>query len=166
MTYHLNSIANYFIEKANEHGNANLTPMKLLKLVYIAHGWSLAISEKPLFGDEIHAWKYGPVIPNLYHSVKRFKAQPVTEPLAEFTGSFIHESDKKILDFVWNQYGRYDGIRLSAITHQENSPWFKVWNEARETLIPDDLIKDYYRTLYQQALRNLEEKKKEAADAV
>lgn len=165
MTYQLNSIANYFIDKANKQGNSDLTPMKLLKLVYIAHGWSLAISNKALFHEEVHAWKYGPVIPPLYHSVKRFKSLPVTEPLPEFTGSFIQEGDKKVLDFVWNQYGRYDGIRLSAITHKEDSPWYKVWNESRETVIPGNLIKDYYGGLYAQALRNLKEKKEESVNA-
>ena len=49
-----------------------VSPMKLLKLVYLAHGWHLAIKGKPLIDEQIQAWDYGPVIQNLYHEIKGF----------------------------------------------------------------------------------------------
>ncbi|MCC7437458.1 MAG: DUF4065 domain-containing protein [Armatimonadetes bacterium] len=58
-------VGNSFLDIALKDGTA-LTPMKLLKLVYIAHGWHLGIMGKPLISDEVQAWKYGPVIPKLY----------------------------------------------------------------------------------------------------
>ncbi len=38
-----------------------LTPMHLLRLVYISHGWMLAIYGRSLFHESVEAWKYGPV---------------------------------------------------------------------------------------------------------
>lgn len=42
------AVANYFIDKAEEDLIFDLTPLKLMKLVYISHGWCLAIYDVPL----------------------------------------------------------------------------------------------------------------------
>jgi len=46
------AVANYLIGKAHSEGD-RITVMKLLKLVYIAHGWSLGLTGKPLIGEEV-----------------------------------------------------------------------------------------------------------------
>ena len=52
------TVADGFLELSRERHRA-LTPMQLLKLVYIAHGWRLGLYGKPLIRDEIQAWQYG-----------------------------------------------------------------------------------------------------------
>src|SRR5687767_12203236 len=69
MTYDPKSIANYFIDLAAAEGK-KLTPLQLIKLVYIAHGWYLGLTGKPLINESPQAWQYGPVIPSLYHALK------------------------------------------------------------------------------------------------
>lgn len=54
-------IANKFITLGNQHHNP-LTHMQLQKLTYIAHGYYLALTGKPLLNECVSAWKYGPVI--------------------------------------------------------------------------------------------------------
>jgi uncharacterized phage-associated protein len=56
------TVANRFLELAEAEGRS-LTPLQLMKLVYIAHGWMLGIHQRPLIKDHIEAWKLGPVIP-------------------------------------------------------------------------------------------------------
>lgn len=59
--------------------NKTLTPMQLIKLVYLAHCWMLALYSRPLIEEPIEAWKYGPVIPVLYHDIKHYGSNPVKE---------------------------------------------------------------------------------------
>ena len=76
------SVANYFLELAHKE-NRPIHLLGLVKRVYIAHGFSLAMLDKPLIDprfDPVEAWKYGPVIPSVYHSFKQYKASPITEP--------------------------------------------------------------------------------------
>jgi uncharacterized phage-associated protein len=63
------TVADEILKIAKRKG-LHITPMQLLKLVYIAHGWSLAILGRDLFPDRIEAWKYGPVIPDLYRATR------------------------------------------------------------------------------------------------
>ncbi|QLH42366.1 MAG: DUF4065 domain-containing protein [Coxiellaceae bacterium] len=46
--------------------------MKLAKLIYVAHGWSLALNDVPLIDEAVQAWKFGPVIESVYHEFKHF----------------------------------------------------------------------------------------------
>src|SRR5882762_236012 len=71
MAYDPKSIANVFLALAEAEGK-HLTPLQLIKLVYIAHGWYLALTQKPLISEQAEAWQYGPVIPSLYQEFKGF----------------------------------------------------------------------------------------------
>ena len=52
--------------------------MKLIKLVYIAHGWHLALENgKSLISEAVMAWKYGHVINSLYQKLKRYGSQDI-----------------------------------------------------------------------------------------
>ncbi len=33
---------------------------------------NLFLNDKPLFEDDIQAWAYGPVVPNVYHEYKKY----------------------------------------------------------------------------------------------
>src|SRR5258708_6687363 len=79
------AVANWFVEKANQGGKP-VTLMKLLKLVYFAHGWHLALTKKPLIKEEIEAWKFGPVAPDVYHVFKTNGAGPIKSPGEMFEG--------------------------------------------------------------------------------
>ena len=74
------SMANYFIELAQKDGH-EIRPLRLMKLVYIAHGFMLAMLDRSVLNprfDRVEAWKYGPVIPSVYHSFKGYGASPIT----------------------------------------------------------------------------------------
>ncbi len=156
------AIANYFLELAKKE-HKDIDPLKLQKLVFIAHGWHLGIHEAPLVKERVEAWEWGPVIPSVYHAFKHFGRRPVTEPGedAEWNplGSIepivpkVEESDRKTTDFlseVWKIYGKYSGIQLSNLTHEKESPWDKVRRaneDHRWLVIGDDIIQKYYREL-------------------
>jgi|SRR5882724_3871206 len=140
------AIANYFIRKSAETG-VPLTPMKLIKLVYIAHGWYLALANKRLIWEPIEAWQYGPVIESLYHAFKRYGNTPL--PLSAATDAVITDNEdrdiKRLLDKIWQSYSKFTAAQLSTITHQVDTPWSQVYNpNQRKVVIPDELIKRHY----------------------
>lgn len=141
-------IANYFINKSFETGDL-LTPMKLLKLVYIAHGWNLGITSKPLINEVTEAWKYGPVVPSVYYAFKNYGDNNITSMLNTSSGSDIDDDTKKLLDKVMLAYKNHNGLQLSTLTHQIGTPWYIVWHEmgakaSQSIPIPNNLIKEHY----------------------
>lgn len=159
------AIANEFIELASANGT-KLTHMALQKLVYIAHGWNFALneSEGALICDEIQAWDWGPVIPTLWDSLKRYGNRPVDNAIRseewrmdpDMRGNPIREAlspnEQNIVRLVFENYGSMGGGRLSEITHENGTPWSTVYKPGvRHIRISDDDIRDHYLTLKRQA---------------
>lgn len=161
MPYPTKAIANYFIEKSFDTG-VELTPMKLLKLVYIAHGWHLGLTGEPLIREAVQAWQYGPVISSLYQDVKRFGRAEITELIEEYVPDGRGDSDcvvpeirrddpvAPLLARIWDVYSGFDGGQLSTMTHQPGTPWYEVWRTQggafrSGAIIPNDLIREHYR---------------------
>lgn len=144
------TVANRFLDLSRASGDA-LTPMQLLKLVYIAHGWMLGLHGRPLIRDEVEAWQYGPVIPQLYNAIRRFKSQPVEGPIRA-PSEQLDNVENSIVEQVYNIYGRKSGPALSRLTHQKGSPWDAVYKHGQYgTVIPNDLIEDHYAMLAKRA---------------
>jgi len=139
-------IANKFIDIAKEKGKY-LTPMQLIKLVYIAHGWSMALNDKELLAEDVIAWKYGPVIPELYREVKSYRASNITNKIKVSDELEIKTEDIDLIKEVYEKYGKFDGLQLSAITHKKGSPWSKTWEKTPGEVIPDTDIGNYYKQL-------------------
>lgn len=144
--YNCFDIAKYFIDLAREE-DRGIDPMKLLKLTYIAYGYYLAFFDKSLFSNQIQAWKYGPVIPELYYVIKPFGYNNVNPLVLDLhTKNKISDEDKKFLKSLWDAYKNVSGIGLSELTHQENTPWHKTFNLNFSNIkIDNAVIKDYYR---------------------
>lgn len=144
--YNCFDVANKLLEFAKEDGKG-IDTMKLLKLTYIAHGYYLAFFDKPLFKNSIQAWKYGPVIPELYHAIKPFKTG-IVNPTVVSLHSYedIKKEDEKYLRAVWNHYKETSGIHLSNLTHQSGTPWANVYSEGIINIpIDNDIIKEHYK---------------------
>ena len=145
-------VANRFLELAEAKGD-KLTPMQLLKLVYIAHGWMLGLYGRPLIRDHVEAWQYGPVIPALYSHVRGYKGAPITGKISSILarGGVLDEEEEDVVSQVYGIYGQMSGMRLSRITHATGTPWSQTYEPGTfGTIIPTDLIEDHYRQLSEQ----------------
>lgn len=153
------AVANYFIKKALDDGTP-VTSMKLLKLTYIAHGWYLGLTQgEPLLNEGVEAWKYGPVIPSLYHTLKSNGYANVTRlqstwgpDMQPITPQIQQPTLPQFLDKIWEIYSKYDGLQLSALTHQENTPWSITWHkkggkDMMGSVIPNHLIGVHYQEM-------------------
>ncbi|HFP1255193.1 TPA: Panacea domain-containing protein [Escherichia coli] len=138
MAYSAAAVANAFIDKAKRGEIKDLTPMKLQKLLFYTQSWHLKLfNGRPLFDDLFARWPYGPVIPHLYHMLKKYGGDEIQEMI-----SIIIDSDgewkritptmqkgdtetRKLIDRIVEVYGSYSGTELSNMTHAPNAAWSK-----------------------------------------
>ncbi|MCG5526891.1 MULTISPECIES: Panacea domain-containing protein [Halorhodospira] len=141
-------VAKRLLEKAHERGQP-LTPMQLIKLVYIAHGWMLGLYSRPLINEPVEAWRYGPVVRSVYDQVKCYRSSPVEAIAAKPAELNDYEDD--LLDQVLEIYGDKSGLLLSTITHQSGTPWFITWHsQGMNGSISNDLIEAHFEELYRR----------------
>lgn len=147
MSYSALAVANEFIKLsrlANDRPH-EVTNMKLQKLVYIAHGYYLGLTDHPLINNDIHAFEWGPVIPVLYKNLKAYGANKIQNLIATEDSGPTDALSKAVIERVWKDYGQADGLALSRLTHKPNTPWSDTWTISKHGVIENDLIRDYYR---------------------
>lgn len=158
--YTAQHIANFFLDAA-EAENMPMTQFKLLKLVYIAYGWYLALTGNRLFLESIEAWKHGPVVSSLYYEFKHFRSDPIvgrSEDIDLDTWDTISRripsSDHKtllILRKVWAAYRRFSPRDLREKTHEPGGPWAKVYQTEMDVvpLNDKDILEHYSKRIGQ-----------------
>lgn len=125
------------------------THLQVQKLVYFCHAWMLGLYHEPMLLQPIQAWRYGPVLPELYESLRRYGREPIRRTIN--LGSIRVEENEyddrqeSIIRQVLDVYGHLSGVQLSTITHAPGTPWDKVWSASkRSIIISDNIIEDYY----------------------
>ncbi len=156
------AIANEFLERSGRDGLA-MTPMKLLKLVYIAHGWNLAVTGLPLFEDKVQAWQYGPVVPSLFHEFKEFGRKAIKKLAHTFEfderepsqlrvdAPFVPKTELdtiRLLDWSWGRYGKMSGPKLSELTHEAGTPWWEAREAMKKQNLAEGRLEDYWMKGY------------------
>jgi len=139
------AIANLFIKIWQKSSDGPLSIMSLLKYVYFAHGWTLGHTGQPLISHKVKAWKYGPVVPEVYYAyrgqsvyniVRTNDKYPLKEELSPVQDSVING--------VYREYSQLPAMELSALTHAEGTPWYRYRFTFYE-VIPNKEIQRYYR---------------------
>jgi uncharacterized phage-associated protein len=142
-----NNVADWFLMWADSD-DAEVSNLKLQKLLYYAQGHYLGLTGSSLFEDEIQAWAHGPVVPNVYHRLKKYGRNPVDVADAVFDG-FDWDDFRDIEDHlirVWNTYGQYDAWALRERTHRER-PWLEaIRPDARQIEIVPSALKEFFAT--------------------
>ena len=143
-----------------EH-KCRFTQFQLIKMVFISHGRTLAALDKPLIRDRIEAWKYGPVIPVLYHELKIWgdgciqalsycettpgKDDDIDANRKALFESVLSEQERSIIDDVVEEYGEWSFGDLQMLCHEPGSPWDRHYDDKFGTEIPDSTIREYYK---------------------
>lgn len=143
-------VVNAIIDSAIKQ-DKKLTPLQIVKLAYIGHGWWLQQTGEPLIEDEVQAWKYGPVFPTIYKMLKPYGRDVVTRkinPLSGERGQNLSDDAKHFLSALVRLYGDFSGIALSNLTHMPDTPWAKVYQPGILGIkIPNEMIEDHYNRL-------------------
>lgn len=135
-------IADFFIQKDHKLKD---NPMKLLKLVYISHGFYLAFTDSPLIEEEVQAWQYGPVIPELYFRIKTGNVN-VHHFHSDYQRFLKDTEVHQLLEAIYKKYSKFSALELSNMTHQKDSPWDITVSQFKSK-IDNQIIKEHYRKL-------------------
>ena len=135
-------VAEYIIHEAQKREKP-VTNIKLQKLLYFTQGSYLAKHKKKAFEDNIIAWKYGPVIKDIYYKYSLYGAKPII---------VVEEYDSKIslmlinaIDIVLESFLDVNQTDLIEETIKPGSPW--SYTDIDDVISVDD-IKDYFLINY------------------
>jgi uncharacterized phage-associated protein len=129
-TISANEVASYFIELASQNDENDLTNLKLQKLLYFSQAEYYLKNNKSLFSDEIEAWDYGPVVPNVYHKYKSCGSFPITVFDNWEKTNALSTEIIKFVEAIWEKWGKFSASYLVEITHKKDSPWKKYYKSG------------------------------------
>ena len=145
-THDARAVANVLIRLGID-GTRPRNPLQLIKLTYLCHGWMLGLYHRPLSAQPVEAWKYGPVIPDVYRGLKRYGNKRVTV-VQDFPSSDFDALEDDLIRQVFDVYSDFTGVQLSQLTHARGTPWHQVWHRmGRDSIIPDALIEEHFAEL-------------------
>lgn len=137
-------VANFFITVGSYNEGSEMTNARINKLLYFAQGRHLATYGKPLFDEKIEAWKFGPIIEEIYHSFKSYGNNIITKTKGEFDIEEMDDDDFQFLSDVFTNYADYSTSALIDKTHENGSPWSQVYIPNKNVVIPQNLMKKYF----------------------
>lgn len=163
-------VANSFL-KLSHNCQQGLDPLKIQKLIFFAHGWSLALDEISLINEPFHAWRFGPVISSVYHEFKQYGNNPIKHFMSElvesennsfsWSSTFITPDDRnanELIKKIFDNYGKFSGSELSNMTHEKGTPWYCTYHRGiKEGIkngkeILNNEIKKYFNHLAEQQI--------------
>lgn len=128
--YRARDIAEWFLAWADDI-EADISNLKLQKLLYYAQGHFLARTGAPLFDDAVQAWAHGPVVPDVYHAFKDYGRGPIDADRAvgaEFDWDRFKPVESFLMD-IWDRYGSLAAWTLREKTHRE-PPWRDAFEDG------------------------------------
>lgn len=99
-----------------------LSNLQIQKVLYIAQMLHLGRTGKPLFPERFEAWDFGPVVPSLYHALKRFQGELVTSFGAPAAFAFGTTQAFAIDDALMMTQHMSAG-QLVTFTHRPGGAW-------------------------------------------
>lgn len=95
---------------------------------------------KVAFYDNMEAWKFGPVLPNVYYTYCGFGANPITMNYPN--EKFPSPEDRKIIDPIVENKRKLLPWELETLTHDTNGAWAQTYRsgEGEYSIIPRELM--------------------------
>ena len=132
-------IVNLCIEKANPVSN-----LQLQKIMYFTHLYYLRNYKSKLITDlPFEAWKFGPVIEQVYYKYSIYVANPIINK--EKLDANVEQEIKRIgLDQVIINLSNYHFYELVEYSHKKGGAWDKTYQNGlgNHQIISDNLIEE------------------------
>ncbi len=133
-------IADAILLKSDVETGDIISNLKLQKLLYYVQGFHLAIHNKKIFGEEIEAWQYGPVVPVIYQEFKangNLGIEPGDDRVQ------LTKKEQELIDDVYDVYGQFSALKLMKMTYIE-PPWKDT---PINSIISTDKMEKFFSTL-------------------
>lgn len=135
----------------------SFTHLELEKIMYFSYCEYLREYHSPMFLEEFEAWRYGPVIPEVYHEFKKYSRSKIKindkDKLLVWSKIMKFKSYDKLLrviDKTLEEYGKCTARQLVDKSHEKDSPWYIVYRdgEGKNNKIPKELIEEFLEKEY------------------
>ena len=132
------------------------TPLHIVKLVYLCHGWMLGIKGKPLVDEPVVTGRFGPVLQSLYDRYQVFGDGRIVGPEQKGAEHIeLTPVHRAIIDFVHEVYEDTPDTELSELTHEPGAPWSEIYeSQGLDAVIPAELIQRHYRQMLDEIRRD------------
>jgi uncharacterized phage-associated protein len=112
-----------------------------MKFIYYAQGVYLATHNVPLFEEDLKAWQYGPVSPQVF---TKFNKKGISWFFDTDNAKVIEDKSViEVLEGVWKIFGSLSASKLVAMTHEE-TPWLDT---IRHETISKSSLRDYFKKM-------------------
>jgi len=136
--YNALDLSRYIVTKCIEDHHP-ISNLQLQKILYYIQREFLKNGEIA-FPDEIEAWQFGPVVPNVYYYFCGYGAMPIS--LAQ-ESVIINPQDAACINHIVEQKRMKNPWDLVSETHKTNGAWAKIYDNGKgnHCVIPIELIK-------------------------
>lgn len=136
------SVARYIIERCHSQ-NRSISNLKLQKILYFVQAEFLVSRGLPCFVEQIEAWDFGPVVPEVYQQYKIFGSSNIPMFGRLLNPVVIRREDQELINEIVDECARYSASTLVDITHNQ-SPWLEAYDPGCNNVISQKSIKDYF----------------------
>lgn len=120
-----------------------ISNLQLQKILYYIQKDFLQNNDAAAFSENIEAWQFGPVVPNVYYHFCGFGAMPITV-LGQSDGCYIKAADIQMIDAIVEEKRILNPWDLVEETHKPDGAWAQIYKDGlgNRDVIPISLIKD------------------------
>lgn len=132
------TLAKYIVSKCVQD-DCPISNLQLQKILYYIQICFLRKTGAPAFHEDIEAWQFGPVVPEVYYHFCGFGAMPI---FSTYEIMFPLEN-KEDIDLIVEEKRVLKPWDLVEETHKPDGAWSKVYRngEGNHEIIPVDLIR-------------------------
>lgn len=135
-------VAEYVLWYCENKLNKPITNLQLQKFLYYIQGANILVNKTPLFDNTIEAWKYGPVVPDVYYWYNNNLSNDIKG--VQVKSNDIFSSDEiMVIERVSNLLINVEAWTLVKETHNE-SPWKNAYNMNYNEEIDINSIREFF----------------------
>lgn len=155
--YCVDDVARYIINYCHDRKYI-ISNLKLQKILYFVQAKFLTETTYPCFSEEIEAWNFGPVVPQVYSEYKKFgsgnipriktyykynKDDYFSMEKCNYTSDVICKDDQLLINSMVDSCSDYSASQLVTITHRQ-APWRNAFSPYLNNVITKESIKSFF----------------------